>query len=120
MPHIILEYSSNVQEKKSFDILFSQFHQIFVTIGSVEEINCKSRAMKCDVFCIGDGNSKNGFIHAEIRFLEGWSIDMIQTMGIGILKILQKHFSKSLQELNLQISVEFITFPSNLYFKVSS
>lgn len=117
MPHLVLEYSDNVKEK-SFKPLFQQLHQIVVKVCSASLDSCKSRAVPRENFYIGDGDPKNAFVHLDICLAEGRSIEVRKEVGRQILKILGKHFSQSLKELNLQITVESREFRKDLYFKI--
>jgi 5-carboxymethyl-2-hydroxymuconate isomerase len=118
MPHLVLEYSNNIKEKASFEPLFHQLHQILVTVCSASLESCKSRAIPHEIFYVGDGNPKNAFVHLEIRLADGRSLKVREEAGRQMLKILGEYFSKSLRDLNLQITVESREFPRNLYFKI--
>lgn len=118
MPHLMLEYSKNVKEKASFETLFYQLHQILVTVCSASLESCKSRAVPHEIFYIGDGDVKNAFVHLEIRLADGRPFKVREAAGKQMLEILREHFSQSLKDLNLQITVESKEFPRNLYFKI--
>lgn len=118
MPHLVLEYSNNIKEKASFEPLFYQLHQILVSVCSASLESCKSRAVPHKIFYVGDGNPKNAFVHLEIRLADGRSLKIREEAGRQILQILGEYFSKSLRDLNLQITVESTEFPRNLYFKI--
>jgi 5-carboxymethyl-2-hydroxymuconate isomerase len=118
MPHLVLDYSNNIREKKEFKDLFLQLHQILVTVASASLESCKSRAVERDMYCVGNGDSKNAFVHLEIRLAEGRSLKVREKVGRKMLEVLGEYFSKSLRDLNLQITVESKEFPRSLYFKI--
>jgi 5-carboxymethyl-2-hydroxymuconate isomerase len=118
MPHIILEYTENVKEKSKFQELFVQLHQIIVEVANASLESCKSRAIKHKNFFIGNGDVKNAFIYVQILLMEGRPLSVRKELGEKILAALEKHFSKSLEELNLQISVEPKELSEGLYFKI--
>jgi len=118
MPHLVLDYSSNVKEKESFEPLFKQLHQVLVTVCSAQLETCKSRAVFRDTYYIGDGNSENAFVHLDVCIAGGRSMKAREEMGRQMLEILGEFFSRSMRELNLQITVESREFPRNLYFKL--
>ena len=117
MPHLRLEYSSNIKEL-DFKTIFHEFHQILVTECSASLESCKSRAVPYEVFYIGNGDSKNAFVHLEICLADGRPLKVRQEAGKQMLEVLSKHLSKSLKDLNLQITVESKEFQRNLYFKI--
>lgn len=118
MPHLILEYTENIKEKIKFPELFVQLHQIIVEVATASLESCKSRAIKHKHFFIGSGDPKNAFIHVHIDLGEGRPLSVRKELGEKILTALEKHFSKSLEELNLQISVEPRELLEGLYFKI--
>ncbi len=119
MPHITLEYSDNLKESAPFDELFTDLHQVLVVAASAELGRCQSRAIEHQHFYIGDGNSHNAFIHVDVLLAEGRALEVRQEVGKQFLRILEEYFSRSLKDLNLQISVEVREFLKNLYFKKS-
>jgi 5-carboxymethyl-2-hydroxymuconate isomerase len=70
MPHIILEYSSNVVEP-DFSRLFKECHELLTGKLPTEMKNCKSRAVKCVNYYVGDGNADNGFVHVTLKIMPG-------------------------------------------------
>lgn len=119
MPQLILEYSKNIADPVDFKALFLECHKIIEKVGSIRIENCKSRAVKRDLFLIGDGtNTKNAFIHVDLSFAAERSLEIKQQIGQEILKTLAKHFSKSLAVLNLQITVKVTSIDKKTYFKI--
>lgn len=120
MPHLRLEYSTNVKERLNPEELFSSCHQILVNTINADLFRCQSRAIPFDLFHIGGGSSREAFIYLEIFFFEGRPLSKLHEMGQQILKVLERYFSRSLQELNLQIGVRVIEFPSSHYYQIES
>jgi 5-carboxymethyl-2-hydroxymuconate isomerase len=118
MPHLVLEYSDNIKEKESFKLLFVQLHQILVTVCSATLESCQSRAIPWEIYYIGDGNSKNAFVHLEVCLAEGRPLEVRKAAGRQMLGVCGEYFSKSLRDLNLQITVELREFRRDLYFKI--
>jgi 5-carboxymethyl-2-hydroxymuconate isomerase len=120
MPHLKLEYSSNIKEKVNLKELFSSIHAVLVAVVNADLFRCQSRAISYDSFYIGEGLSQECFIYLEILLLEGRSELQLQEAGNKILKLLEKYFAYSLKEFKLQIAVRILEFPSSRYFKVES
>lgn len=117
MPQIVLEYSSNVLEQTGFAPLFVGIHEILHERAGIRLDNCKSRALRRDEFYIGDGHPSNAFVHLDIRFIEGRSEDVKQSVGTASLKRLKQFFEKSMARLDLQITVELGDIQRSSYFK---
>ncbi|MCP5054402.1 MAG: hypothetical protein GY940_44960, partial [bacterium] len=71
MPHLVLEYTGNIQQEVDFQDMFSRFHSVLSDTGGININNCKSRAVKLDHYYIGGGMPGQAFLHLEVRFLEG-------------------------------------------------
>ena len=120
MPHLKLEYSANIKEKIDLKELFSSIHSILVDVANADLFRCQSRTISHDSFYLGEGLPQEGFIYLEILLLEGRSGAQLQEAGNKILKLLEKYFACSFKELNMQIAVRVVEFPSSHYFKVES
>lgn len=120
MPHLKLEYSANIKEKLHLKDFFSSIHDVLVDTVNADLFRCQSRAISCDNFFIGEGLPQESFIYLEILLLEGRSESQLQKAGNKILKLLEKYFVRSLEELNMQISVRVVEISSSHYFKVES
>ncbi|WP_444930123.1 5-carboxymethyl-2-hydroxymuconate Delta-isomerase [Microbulbifer sp. SSSA002] len=71
MPHLIIEYAKNLEEKISVAALVSSAQETMRSSGLFASHTIKTRAKPYDQFIAGDNGGS--FIHAEIRLLEGRS-----------------------------------------------
>lgn len=112
MPHIILEYSANLTDPL-FPGLFSECHQLLTNQLPTEMKSCKSRAIKCANYYVGDGNARNAFVHLTLKIMPGRTKERLQAVGQELLALLKKYFSESSRQLDLKFSVEIneITLP---------
>ena len=117
MPHIRLEYSTNVKEPLSTEELFSTCHDILVETINAELVHCQSRAFPCELFHVGEGSKHDAFIYMQILLLEGRTLTRLQEMGNKILKVLENYFSQSREELHIEIAVHVIEISKHHYFK---
>jgi len=69
MPHIILEYSSNLSSDTANQLL-GKLHDTLGGIESFETDRIKSRALRFDAYRIG-GDDHRGFVHATVLFSPG-------------------------------------------------
>jgi 5-carboxymethyl-2-hydroxymuconate isomerase len=120
MPHIRLEYSTNVKEPLSTEDLFTTCHDILVETIKAELVHCQSRAFPCELFHVGKGSKQDAFIYMQILLLEGRDLPRLQEMGNQVLKALEDFFSQSLDELNVEIAVHVIEISKHHYFKSNS
>ena len=117
MPHLVLQYSKNVDQDINFGELFSQLHEILANVGGVNLDACKSRAIGFENYCIAQGEANNAFVHLDVRIFEGRSVDLKQEIGRQILSLLREFYSPSIEKHNMQITVELQDIQRECYFK---
>jgi 5-carboxymethyl-2-hydroxymuconate isomerase len=116
MPHIVLEYSSNLPELAGFHALFEDIHQALNRIGGIRLENCKSRARVADHYYIGDGNPANAFVHLDVEFVRGRSAEIKKAIGQECLELVKRYYHLQLSDL-LQITVKIDDIALDFYFK---
>ena len=62
MPHLTLEYSSNVTQEVDFQALFLELHQMVAEHGDTLVANCKSRAYRLDDYLVASGEAGAAFV----------------------------------------------------------
>lgn len=106
MPQLILEYSDNVLEKNDLFHLLKKINLFLAESLPAELSSCKSRAIKWDTYCIGDGSMDNAFVHINLKVMSGRDVEKLTNVGHGMIEILKKYFYQSAQHLKLQITIE--------------
>jgi len=117
MPQLTFQYTANIDRDVNFKNIFSTLHEILANTGGIKIDNCKSRAIKLDNYYIGRGESNNAFIHLDVRFLAGRSVELKKEIGRQILDFLKDIYAPSMAKYNLQITVEIGDIAGEFYFK---
>ncbi|MBE9523970.1 MAG: 5-carboxymethyl-2-hydroxymuconate isomerase [Chloroflexi bacterium] len=117
MPHLSLEYTANIKQEIDSATLFSGLHQILTLLGGINVENCKSRAVCLDDYYIGQADESNAFVHLDISFLHGKSVEIHQAIGKKCLIFLREYFSPSMVKYALQITVVINEIQRSAYFK---
>lgn len=115
MPHLTLEYSSDLPAETASEALLLELHGIVAREGGIPIANCKSRAVERRLFAVGDGSADEGFVHLDVAFLEGRGDDVRRKVGEALLEELVAIYADS--ERSLQITVEVRDIHSAGYFK---
>jgi 5-carboxymethyl-2-hydroxymuconate isomerase len=115
MPHLILEYSSNLKLNDGFKALFKNLHSILAQELPTDIANCKSRAVAHAEFYLGDGAKDLAFVHLQIKIMPGRTREVLDKTGHQVMEELKKFFHQPAQDLKLQITLEFSELP--VYFK---
>jgi 5-carboxymethyl-2-hydroxymuconate isomerase len=119
MPHIVLEYSSNIAKKNiAFsEDLFPKIHNLLVKNLDADIEACKSRAIKFEDFYLSDGNKEKSFVFFEVKILPGRSKIKIESFSQNLLELAKNYFSNSVEKKNLAISVNIVEM--NCYNKIN-
>ncbi len=117
MPHLTLEYSNNVETTVDQSVLFSQLHRILSDVAGIPEDNCKSRSYQADSFRVGSGAPENGFVHLDIRLLDGRTMDIKRQIGRESLRALKAWFRSDETDGNIQITVDVDDIVRETYAK---
>ena len=67
MPHIIVEYSSNLEDCLAIDQLLRSIHQAALTHPTIPLAGLRTRAERRENYLIADGNSRHIFIAILVR-----------------------------------------------------
>ena len=118
MPHLTLEYTSNIEQPPQFDELFARLHGVLAGVAAIPVGNCKSRAIRLEEYYVGDGLGRGAFVHLTVRFLAGRAPELKEQIGRRCLAVLEAAFAPSLGELDLQITVELQDIERPTYFKI--
>ena len=117
MPHLTIEYTANLDAWACDPKVLLSLHHLLESVAGIKIENCKSRWRMAEEWVVGDGEGPSGFVHLDMRFLEGRPADVKQAIGNGAVEILQKHFSPAAEEMDLQITAEVQDIRRAEYFK---
>ena len=67
MPHIIAEYSANLEDCLDVQALVDDLHQAAIDTKVAELVGIRTRAVRREYFRVADGNPANGFVHITAR-----------------------------------------------------
>lgn len=81
MPHIIAEYSANLEESLDIQALVDDLHRAAVGAQVAELVGIRTRAVRCAHFRVADGNAANGFVHITARLRQGRALEQRKALG---------------------------------------
>jgi 5-carboxymethyl-2-hydroxymuconate isomerase len=117
VPHLTLEYTSNLAQKAPTPDLLLRVHRLLASAAGIRIGNCKSRWAELEKWVVGDGKDESAFVHLSIRHLEGRPLETRQAVGAGALQVLRDHFLPAPEGADLQITVEVMEIRVDAYFK---
>jgi 5-carboxymethyl-2-hydroxymuconate isomerase len=71
VPHVIVEYSANIQKHADIPGLIRTVHQAALASGLFATAAVRTRAERRDVFAIADEHPRNAFVAITIRMAAG-------------------------------------------------
>lgn len=118
MPHVIVEYSANLDETLDVEALLGALHQAVIDTGLADVAALRTRAARRDHYCIADRDPKNGFVQITVRMREGRPKEALQKLGETVMaaaeKSLEKAFAAQRVALTLEIhEITQLTFRRN-------
>ncbi|MBK0062097.1 MULTISPECIES: 5-carboxymethyl-2-hydroxymuconate Delta-isomerase [unclassified Acinetobacter] len=116
MPHVIVDYSANLDNVEPKQLLL-KINAALVETGYCEAIDIKSRAHKDNVYVIGLETEHQAYVHVKVYLLSGRNQQQKQEIGEKILNTLISYSALQQQDFPVQSCVELIEMPKQDYFK---
>lgn len=106
MPHIIVEYSANLEDSVDIQTLVDDLHQVVADSGVAEVAAIRTRAKKRDVYRIADGAPKNAFVHVVMRLRIGRSEEVRSKLADALLAATDRDLQHAYTAHDIAITVE--------------
>ena len=113
MPHIVLEYSSDLTASVDFERLLDALHQILGNVESFETDRIKSRSLELDHYLVGRERDRR-LVHVAVSFSHGRSEALRVELGQRLLDFLMNEVRPDGVEVSR--SVEIRQFEPQMYF----
>ncbi|MGD0564183.1 MAG: 5-carboxymethyl-2-hydroxymuconate Delta-isomerase [Roseiarcus sp.] len=117
MPHILVEYSSNLAPQVEVRGLMGALHGAAVESGLFEPASVRSRALPRDIYLIADGAPENVFLHITARLRAGRSIENRKSLGESLLKAAKNAISALPPSTPIALSVEVHEIDPEMLFR---
>lgn len=106
MPHLVVEYSQNIEQQFDVATLLAAVH------GAACELDCfkidtiRTRAEPREDFLIGNGDKANAFIAIDIRMGPGESEETRMRIGRHIFAAAERCIAGARSHLDIKLSLE--------------
>ncbi len=117
MPHILVEYSSNLAPQVEVKGLISALHRAVVESGLFEPAAVRTRALPRDIYLIADGSPENVFLHIIARIRAGRSIENRKALGESLLQAAKSALSALPPSTPIALSVEIHEIDPKMLFR---
>ena len=106
MPHVIVEYSANLEEDVSARDLVDRIHATVVASGVFPIGGVRTRAERRDVYAIADCDPSNAFCAVLIRIGRGRDEETRKRVSQAVLATLAEATAEAFAKRGLSLSVE--------------
>ena len=106
MPHIIVEYSANLEEKLDVRALLDKVHAAVLASGVFRIGAVRTRAERRDIYRIADGDPDHGFVHVDLRIGPGRDAATRKRVADAVLDTLAAATRDVFARCGLALSVE--------------
>ncbi|MDP3537993.1 MAG: 5-carboxymethyl-2-hydroxymuconate Delta-isomerase [Azonexus sp.] len=111
MPHLIYEYTDNLDAEADIKGLLLKSNQVLIAQGGVLPIGgIRSRAIRLTDYCVADGTVDDAFVHAVLKIGAGRSDEVKKKIGDDLFKMIGEHFAAIFQKRTLALSMEIVEF----------
>ena len=106
MPHLMIDYSANVEPDLDIGALCDTLRDAAASIDAFPLAGVKVRAVRVDHYAIADGNPEHGFIDISVRIREGRDIQTKQNAAQKIFDAANEFVADVMQNRSLALSLE--------------
>lgn len=117
MPHIIAEYSANLEDCLDVQGLVNDLHQAAIETQVAELVGIRSRAVRREYFRVADGNPANGFVHIVARLRRGRTTEQRKTLGRALLAAADKRLAAVYPAHPIGLTVEVHEIDPDMTFR---
>ena len=105
MPHIIVEYTANLEEALPIAKLVADVHHAVLATGTFKLGAVRTRAARRDIYAIADGDPQNGFINVIARIGRGRALEKRRGLAEAIMAVLDTETAELAASRGLALSV---------------
>ena len=106
MPHLMIDYSANVEPDVDLGGLCNTLRDVAASIDAFPLAGVKVRAVRVDHYSIADGNPEHGFIDISVRIREGRDMETKQNAAQKIFDAANEFVADVMQRRSLALSLE--------------
>ena len=104
MPHLVLEYSDNIEV--DVQPLLARLHEEVVATGAINLKGIKSRAIKHTQYRIADGDPDYAFVHVGLLIREGRPLEVQKEATQRVMNVLKDTFGYLFETRKLSLTVD--------------
>ncbi|MDG3087822.1 5-carboxymethyl-2-hydroxymuconate Delta-isomerase [Vibrio hannami] len=117
MPHLIVEYSANIEDELDVPELLKVLNETAVSTGVFPLGGIRSRAIRCEHFRVAEGDPENAFIHLTTKVGNGRPEEVLKQAGDTIFEAFTNFLDPIFNRRYLSIGFELTELHPTLNYK---
>jgi 5-carboxymethyl-2-hydroxymuconate isomerase len=106
MPHVICEYSANLDDEIRIDALLETLHGAMMRTRVAELAGLRTRADRRDHYRVADNDPANGFVNITVRVAKGRDAATRRLVAETVFAAAAKHLEGMFATTPMALSVE--------------
>ncbi len=106
MPHVIVEYSSNLESQVSPRRLVDALHQAALATRVFPIGGLRTRAERREIYAVADGDPENAFVAVVARIGAGRDAETRKRVAAALMAALERETAEALRTRGLGLTVE--------------
>ena len=120
MPHIVVEYSANLEEDVDVAALLRVVHDALLATEAFPPEAIRTRAARRDMYRVADGNPRNAFLAIVGRIAPGRLPELRHSLGKTVFEAVRAHLSEVSARRPLSITFELHEIEQTAAFRHNS
>ena len=120
MPHIVVEYSANLEPAVSPRRLVDALHRAALDTGVFPLGGLRTRAERRDIYAVADGDPDNAFVAVLARIGEGRDADTRRRVAQALMTALEAETAEVFRARGLGLTVEVQEIDATASLKVNN
>ncbi|MGR8950052.1 MAG: 5-carboxymethyl-2-hydroxymuconate Delta-isomerase [Gammaproteobacteria bacterium] len=120
MPHLIIEYSANLEPDLELPALLEAMHNTTAAIETFPLAGLRTRAERREHYVIADGDPGNGFVHVTLKIGYGRPLEVREAAGEVIFEALVSYLAPVSAKRALAISFEIQELAEKTSYKAGN
>lgn len=117
MPHIIVEYSQNLEQRIDVQGLLDALHETAIASGVFPLGGARTRAARREAYTIADGHPDNAYVHVQLRIGHGRDEETKRSAAQALFDTATAYLAQDFARNPLGISLELVEIDPAYSFK---
>ncbi len=106
MPHLIIEYTSNLADKIDIDRFVEALHKVAAEMPEIPMEGLRTRAIEHTRYRVADGHPANAFVHVVLRLRPGRAPEVKRSIGDRLFAAVTEYLAPVCASSPLGITME--------------